>query len=241
MRNSIPKAALFLAISFGLTVVVFAQTPSPTPDTDDVVKITTKLVQVDVVVTDKKGAQMRDLTAADFELLQDGKPQKIVNFSYVNVDSADVSTTIVSKSPTNAKSGILPPPARLRAGDYGRIIAIVVDDGGCNASMWGINSARDGLIKFIEQTMLPTDMVAIYRTRAGSSAYQQYTSDKNVLISAAKKIRWYPAQGACGAADGSFNEAAKANTFQKIGPGGNQTITIAVSYTHLTLPTSDLV
>lgn len=215
-----------MAISFGLTVVVFAQTPSPTPDTDDVVKITTKLVQVDVVVTDKKGAQMRDLTAADFELLQDGKPQKIVNFSYVNVDSADVSTTIVSKSPTNAKSGILPPPARLRAGDYGRIIAIVVDDGGCNASMWGINSARDGLIKFIEQTMLPTDMVAIYRTRAGSSAYQQYTSDKNVLISAAKKIRWYPAQGACGAADGSFNEAAKANTFQKIGPGGNQTITI---------------
>ena len=223
MKSYIPTSCLSFLLAFLFAATAFGQSPTPTPDSDDVVKITTKLVQVDVVVTDKKGAQVRDLTAADFELLQDGKAQKIMGFSYVNVDSAAVTTAIVSKPPPTAKGVPLPPPALVKAGNYGRIIAIVVDDGACGASLWGINSSRDALVKFVREQMLPTDMVAIYRTRAGSSTYQQYTSDKNVLLAAASKIRWYPAQGGCGASDGSFTEAARTNTFQKITPGGNET------------------
>ena len=49
---------------------------------DDVVRITTNLVQIDAVVTDKSGNQIKDLGARDFEVFQDGKPQKIVSVSY---------------------------------------------------------------------------------------------------------------------------------------------------------------
>src|ERR1044072_8040390 len=65
-----------------------AQNPSQTQtqtsdDKDDVVKITTNLVQVDAVVT-KDGKQVTDLTADDFEILQDGKRQTITSFAYIS-------------------------------------------------------------------------------------------------------------------------------------------------------------
>ncbi|MEQ1644453.1 MAG: hypothetical protein ABL959_13480, partial [Pyrinomonadaceae bacterium] len=82
MKSFIPTSCLSFLLAFLFATTAIGQSPTPTPDSDDVVKITTKLVQVDVVVTDKKGAQVRDLTAADFELLQDGKAQKIMGFSY---------------------------------------------------------------------------------------------------------------------------------------------------------------
>lgn len=60
------------------------QISSSAQDEGDVVRITSNLVQIDVVVTDKKGKQVTDLTIGDFEILEDGRPQKITNFSYVS-------------------------------------------------------------------------------------------------------------------------------------------------------------
>src|SRR5438270_6913984 len=50
---------------------------------EDVVRITTNLVQIDATVTDKSGKQITDLRAEDFQILQDGRPQKITNLSYI--------------------------------------------------------------------------------------------------------------------------------------------------------------
>src|SRR2546425_10036529 len=55
----------------------------PDVDSQDVVKITTNLVQVDAVVT-KDGKQVTDLKPEDFQLFEDGKPQVITNFSYIS-------------------------------------------------------------------------------------------------------------------------------------------------------------
>src|SRR5689334_693335 len=52
-------------------------------DTDDVVKISVTLVQVDAVVTDRKGRHVTDLQPEDFEISEDGKRQHLTNFSYV--------------------------------------------------------------------------------------------------------------------------------------------------------------
>src|SRR6187200_1238725 len=44
------------------------------------------LILVDVTVRDGKGQPIRNLTAADFEILENGKPQAIVTFAHAEVD-----------------------------------------------------------------------------------------------------------------------------------------------------------
>lgn len=166
------------------------------PKDDDVVKVTTSLVQVDAVVTDKNGNPVTNLTAADFEILQDGKSQTITNLSFISREmTKEISSqTLVTKKPDkNAPA----PPVSTGSTKFGRILTFVVDDGGCESTPSGMLSVQRGLEKFINEQMLPSDSVAIYQTRAGSSLLQQYTSDKALLLRTIRKIRWYPPNGLC--------------------------------------------
>jgi VWFA-related protein len=46
------------------------------------------VTNVDVVVTDSRGNRVRDLAATEFEILEDGKPQELSNFLFVDEDQA---------------------------------------------------------------------------------------------------------------------------------------------------------
>lgn len=209
---------LFLILS--LIGFSLAQKPTPIPsanDENDVVKVSTSLVQLDAVVTDKKGNPVNSLTAEDFEILQDGKAQKITNFSYINrVVNSNTSEQTLPVSKQDKKSAI--PPISFRPKELGRVITFVVDDGNCETTTAGIEAIRNGLKKFISEQMLPDDSVAIYRTRAGSSLLQQYTNDKSILLKIVEKIRWYPPLGICNSITGENYEAARNEATLK--PGG---------------------
>src|ERR1700730_17545072 len=98
-RRSLPPLSLIVQLS----ISAVAQTPTAQPQAqpsrqqpstsqqpdsdDDVVKISTKLVQVDVVVTDKNGKPVADLKPEEVQIFEDGRPQKITHFSYVVADS----------------------------------------------------------------------------------------------------------------------------------------------------------
>ena len=190
------KAVSFLIlVSFALTTIAPLHAQQQTPSPDDVVRISTNLVQIDAVVTDKDGTPIRDLNAADFEVLQDGKPQRIVSVSYVSTEVPDPKPSVAKDK--SDKSAPLAPPTRTRPANAGRILTFVVDDGSCSASRIGMLAAQEGLEKFVNQQMRPDDLVAVYQTRSGSSVLQQYTSDKTQLLRVVKKIRWYPPRGVC--------------------------------------------
>src|ERR1043166_2734353 len=204
------KLILFAALLIPC-LSVFGQQPAAssksTPEADnDVVRISTKLVQFDVLVVDKDGKQVRDLKPDDFQVLQDGKPKKITNFSYV--DTEPNQQTADPKGSTSA----VPVKTSSIAGK--RIITFIVDDGSCTASNLGMRASREGIEKFVREQMQPHDLVAIYKTRSGSSMLQQYTGDKVQILKAAEKIQWRPALGICGESDGSFFEKARSNTFE---------------------------
>src|SRR5882672_1178333 len=71
------------------STTVLAQGTAPLPNQtrdllpDSTIRVTVNLVQVDVTVTDSEGRHVTDLKAQDFEILQDGRPQVIANFSSV--------------------------------------------------------------------------------------------------------------------------------------------------------------
>lgn len=185
-----------------------------TPQSDDgVVKVSTSLVQVDAVVTDKDGKPVANLTRDDFVILQDGKPQTITGLSFINRNTNSTMIQDSAKSTTDKKSS-LPPIASGRPAEFGRILTFVVDDGNCDATAAGINSIKEGLQKFINEQMQPTDSAAIYQTRGGSSLFQQYSSDKIQLLRTVQKIRWYPPEGICTNITGS-EEPARDNSTLK--------------------------
>src|SRR5271157_5346213 len=64
-----------------------AQAPQqPAADTSPgVIRVETRLVLVDSVVTDKKGNYVRDLTAKEFKVWEDNKEQAITTFSFEGI------------------------------------------------------------------------------------------------------------------------------------------------------------
>jgi len=199
----IPRAFLSLILMLTNVPLVLAQQPAPplpqkpaatqtqTPpeiDSQDVVRISANLVQVDAVVT-KDGKQVADLTADDFELFEDGKPQTITNFSYIsNVNDATAAPP--PKPSAKDKSGAPVPPAVARPQDVRRTVALVVDDLGM--SFQSIGDAQRLMRKFVNEQLAPGDLVAIIHTSGEVGALQQFTTDRRMLSSAIDRLRWYP-------------------------------------------------
>jgi hypothetical protein len=67
------------------TVSVAAPSFQPPPAGQTTIRTNVNLVQIDAIVTDAKDRQVTDLKAGDFEILQDGNPQVITNFSYISI------------------------------------------------------------------------------------------------------------------------------------------------------------
>jgi VWFA-related protein len=172
------------------------QQPKPQSD-DEVVRISTNLVQVDSVITDSKGKQVTDLRADEVQILEDGKPQKITNFSYTALDPTGTSRPAAPAKPAD-KNAPPVPPTRLKPEQVRRTMALVVDDLGL--SFESTYSVRRALKKFLDQEMQPDDLVAIMRTGGGIGALQQFTTDKRQLYAAVEKVKWNPSgRGGVGA------------------------------------------
>lgn len=163
------------------------QKPADEPDDVDVVKISTNLVQVDAVVTDRKGKHITDLRPEEVEMSADGVPQKITYFSYINL--ARPAPTPRVKEESRATS-VPVPPRKLRPEEVQRTIALVIDD--LRMSFESVYYMRRALKKFLDEQMQPNDLVAIIRTGGGMGALQQFTSDKQQLYVAVEKLKWIP-------------------------------------------------
>jgi VWFA-related protein len=169
-------------------------TPTPTPTAaqqssrsadDDVVRITTNLVQLDAVITDKNGKLIRDLRQDEVQIFEDGRQQKITNFSLVNVEPS--ATPSAPAAPLDKSAP--PVTAKLHPEDVRRTIALVVDDLGL--SFESTYYTRRALKKFVDEQMQPGDLVAIIRTSGGIGALQQFTADKRQLYAAIDRVKWF--------------------------------------------------
>jgi VWFA-related protein len=174
---------IILALLLSLFTLLSAMGQSkPADDKDDVVKITTNLVQIDVVVT-KNGKPATGLRAEDFEVYEDGRRQTITSFAYVSNVGATAATT-----PEKAREKTVVPPEAVKRDVARRTIAIVVDDLGLSAE--SMSFVRRAVRKFIAEQMQPNDLVAILRTGTQVGALQQFTNDKRLLNRAVEQLRW---------------------------------------------------
>ena len=119
--------------------------------------------------------------------MKTAKSQKITHFSY-NVTETPVVAP--RPKPTTVDKNAPPvPPVALKPEQVRRTMAIVVDDLGL--SFESTYYVRRALKKFVDEQMLPGDLVAIIRTSGGMGALQQFTSDKRQLYAAIERVKWY--------------------------------------------------
>ena len=111
-------------------------------------------VRVDVIVDDKKGEPVSTLTQAEFELLEDGKPVPVEQFSLVKVDG-------------NPRPGA-PPPREIRNRNDEELIAnredvrvfvFFLDD--YHVRRANSMTVREPLMRFVQNQLRPNDIVAI--------------------------------------------------------------------------------
>lgn len=149
---------------------------------DDTVRIATELVQIDLIVNDKQGKSVTDLKQEDFEIFEDGKPQQISFFS------VGTSARPAEWLRPREKSG---PAARENetvksSMSVGRYIVLAIDDIHLSAS--SLMTARQSLLKFIDQQMTGSDQVALVTTSGNLGMYEQFTSDREALKRALNRL-----------------------------------------------------
>ena len=179
--------ALTLSLS-SVFCAAFAQTPStpqkPQQETapDDIIRISTALVQTDVVVTDKNDQIIPDLKLEDFELYDNGKKQDVRFMEFVSTESPSRAEGERSALPRYVE----PRNSGISAKDLKRVIAFVLDD--LNLQIQDLPSVRKMLLDYVNNKMREGDLVAIVRVVGGKGLLQQFTTDRQLLRRAISSI-----------------------------------------------------
>ena len=163
-------AVSFLVLAFAIcpTFPICAQQQGDNIQTDKLaVVVSTAEVRLDAVVKDKKGRPAKDLTAADFEIYEDGVRQDVQSFRQVGGDiDQGTAKRVINKEGS---------PITLGA----NYVALVFD----RLSPGARALAHDAALKFVNEGLKPNDFVGVFGTALTLSIFQQYTN-KTPLIKA---------------------------------------------------------
>lgn len=140
------------------------------------------VVLVPVVVTDKQGRHVSGLTAADFELKQDGNVQKIASVDEVSAET------------TRARRPSLPPNMFTNqvAAEHPKKLEILALDL-INNPFVNQADARRGLLSFLAKGSSEDTLIALVAFRPdGVHFVHNFTSDPAVLAAAVRKLQAGP-------------------------------------------------
>ena len=127
-------------------------------DQRPVFRLTTDVVSTELRVRDASGKFIPNLTINDFEILEDGVPQKITNLALTLGNR--VMSQFVPAAPA-ASEGLILPPSPPVTDQLGRVFIIFVDDMHIQFS----NTSRTkSILRDIRDTLIHDDLVGIVST-----------------------------------------------------------------------------
>jgi VWFA-related protein len=150
--------------------------PEPQPPT---FRVEVNYVEVDATVTDAAGNPVPDLTAADFEVLEDGRPQSIATFSRVDIPVERAERPLFADSP-------IEPDVQTNDEVAGRVYVIVLDD----LHIHPLRSARvkAAVRTFIQRHFGANDLAAVVYTGGRTDAGQEFTNNRRLLLASIDKF-----------------------------------------------------
>ncbi|HEV8208500.1 MAG TPA: hypothetical protein VGP77_00200, partial [Vicinamibacterales bacterium] len=131
------------------------QPPADPPTQPPVFRAGINYVRVDVIISDKNGNPVADLQASDFDVSEDGKPQKIDTFKLVKLDGG---TAEAAKEPVKEIRNDYDEEMEAARDDV-RLFAIFLDD--YHVRRGASMAVRGQLARFIDTQIGPSDMVGV--------------------------------------------------------------------------------
>lgn len=156
-----------MTLAVGSAVLLAAQDAPPT------FRSSVEAVQLSVIVTDRDGNPVSNLTEDDFEIVEDGKTRPITTFAAVDIPIERRERELVE------------PDVLSNDGPQGRLYVIALD----SMSSYSALRARAILREFVENHFGPNDTAAVVLTTQGPrESGQEFTSNPRLLIEAINKF-----------------------------------------------------
>ena len=166
------------------SLYVQAQQPQSAQNGNYRLTVNANIVLTNVVVRDKKtGAVVKGLTANDFQVFENGKPQHVASFDYQNVDQA---AALAEKSTVGGgkasvadllEHNFAADPKQLK--DH-RLIVMFFDMSTLQDD--DTDRAVEAAQNYVKKQMQPADLVALVSFSTSLNMDQDFTSNKDVLL-----------------------------------------------------------
>lgn len=203
-KRSLVVVTIVLTVVFGVIFLRAEQATNQTP----ALRVTTRLVMLDVVATDKDGKPVTDLKQDDFSIEDSGKKQKISIFG-------------LEQPGGPAKAPSLPQYVYSNRPEYnmpsGALNLLLVD--GINTSYSNQTQVREQLIKYIGTQMSPGQQTAVYALGSHLIKLQDFTGDPAILLAAISSLTPKLAPVASSTIAPTNNSAALASGATSLGNG----------------------
>ncbi len=151
---------------------------------EDVVKVSTELVQTDFMVFDKQGNFVDGLKREDFVLKVEGKPRDFTFFDRLAAGSRSEEAQLAAARGNATGNSGKGSPVPL---DRGRVIMFFLDD--YHLSTSSIAQIRTLLRKFMDREMRQNDQALVASASGQLGFLQQLTDNKAVILAAMERLR----------------------------------------------------
>jgi VWFA-related protein len=150
---------------------------TPANQQPEVIRSSTRLVQLSVIAQDSKGEPLTGLQKEDFAVLDEGKPQNIAFFSCLAPPPATPPAALPANIFTNRFD--------LKGEDPGAVTVILFDS--LNTAPQDQSFVRKEILRFL-QTLKPQDHVAVYALTASLIVLHDFTHDVSALVNAVSRF-----------------------------------------------------
>ena len=169
---------MFRSLAAGTLLIAIlgqnAQQPPPT------FKVEVNYVEIDARVTDAQGNFARDLAQADFQVVEDGRPQTITAFTRVDLP-------VERHDPPLFKTAPIEPDTQSNLQEFtGRVFVMLMDDLQTKPTRTSLVQAAAR--QFIRRYVGANDLVAVVTTGGIGTGTQDFTNSQARLIAAVNKF-----------------------------------------------------
>ncbi len=145
------------------------------------IKVSTELIQIRAVVTDRNGNFVDNLSQDDFLLREDGAPQPIAFFSLERIPSPEPAGATGPK-PAVTVPAVFPS----KAASVSRSVVLLADD--IHTSFESLAAIRTALRRFVDEQLTDRDVVCLKTMTGRLGVVEQFTQNRDILRKSIEKI-----------------------------------------------------